>query len=226
MRWLLFSFFSFGLYAFDSKTCIESNFSTNVKLVTNFWGMIKPEFSLEKKRCLLSLNYKNILEESWQVDLCKEPIHIKVHQYFSDKVYVKKSNCSEEKDIFCKKRKEVLSLIKNQGLVFAKGERSTLDSEHGKVYCFYKLLQKHLDGFKVFDLNNLSSNIDLFDRDEVIVPKIEKNSIDEEEIEEKSEELKSVQKPKRVKKTIDEMQKADTVENSVEKSTAPPLDSF
>lgn len=202
--WQLISLFVISLNAypmFKSSDCINSDFTAVAQRKGAFFGTLDYKFLITKKRCVISVEHKDILESHWDFDICREPVHLKVNQYFSQKVYIKKEDCFDKsKDTFCRKTKEFLSLIQQEGLINAKGERDTLSTEHGKVYCAFKILQKHLKDQSIFMMNNpsnpsLFSTADLMD----VLPKTET-------IERKIEVVKEavVEKTKEIKEDIQE----------------------
>ena len=44
----------------------------------------------------------------------------------------------------------MLSIIQDEGLIFADGARENLDADHGKVYCTFLLLSHYLNRGKSF----------------------------------------------------------------------------
>ena len=43
-----------------------------------------------------------------------------------------------------------MDVIQDDGLIFAQGDRDSLDSDHGKTYCTYLLLKKYLNESQAF----------------------------------------------------------------------------
>ncbi|MCB9094403.1 MAG: hypothetical protein H6621_04970 [Halobacteriovoraceae bacterium] len=139
---------------FGSDECINSNFEAEVENDGAIFGLIEYKFKIKKDRCLIHLDYQKLFPSQWTVDICREPIHLKNHQYFSSKVYLKEGYCMEQsKDAFCVKTRELSKIIDGEGLVFAEGERDTLKTSHGKIFCAHLLLQKHLVEGKIFAIN-------------------------------------------------------------------------
>ncbi len=178
MRFLLLINIFLSSYAysmFQSSECINNDFETSVSRKGAAFGLMKYQFNISKKRCVINLKYKDVLKSEWTFDICREPIHLKVHQYFSEKVYIKQGDCFDNsKKTFCRKTKEFLELIQKEGLINAKGERNSLETEHGKVYCGYKLLKKHLEDGSIFIMNG-TSNPSLFETADLldVLPKKE-----------------------------------------------------
>ena len=45
----------------------------------------------------------------------------------------------------------MLSVLQDEGLIFAKGSRENLESDHGKVYCAFLLLKKYFKSNEAFN---------------------------------------------------------------------------
>lgn len=161
MQWSKFSclvlLFSFSLanaeVRFTSKQCLESSFDSDIKAEGQFFGLLKNDLKVKKDKCLITVNYKRILETEWVIDVCREPIHMKVTEKGSQNVYRRLAECqhANESD-FCKSWKELKTLIEDRALIFAEGQRELLSTSHGQVYCSYTLLKKHLDEGILFSL--------------------------------------------------------------------------
>ena len=223
---LLISFFiSTNTYSmFKSLECINGDFKSSVTRKGAFFGMMDYKFEIEKSRCVIKVNYKDVLKSDWTFDICREPVHLKVNQYFSEKVYIKEGDCFEKsKKTFCRKTAEFLNLIQKEGLINATGERDSLETDHGKVYCAFKILKKHLEDETIFRINgaenpSLFSGSDLMD----VLPK-------KETIEKKIEVVKEavIEKTKKLKEDIKEGV-SSTLEKAGEKieEAQKGLDSF
>lgn len=151
---------------FSSKECLDAEYSTLIKHEGKFFGLIKNELNIKKNKCIIEVKFKNILEKKWLIDVCREPIHIKLTAKGGQSVYKRTSNCTSSSEIeFCQYKKELKDVLQDYGLIFAEGEREILTSAHGQTYCSYMLVKKYLDDgilFSKFDVpNNIFENSEL-----------------------------------------------------------------
>lgn len=165
MQWLKFNvvislFLSLSVFAdtkFSSLECFNANFKMDVKAQEQLFGLLKNTLKIDKDKCVLKISQKRVLETEWLVDVCREPIHMKVTSKGSQSVYKRLTGCERDsKRDFCDSWKELKTLIEDRGLIYAEGQREILGSDHGKVYCSYLILKKYLDEgvlFSVFDTN-------------------------------------------------------------------------
>ncbi len=170
MQFLKYSFLLFFIY-FNSnhswgwtiKECALSNFESDIVHKAEVFGLIKHEFKIKKERCILHVSRKRVLEKKWIIDVCREPIHIKKSSNGGIDVLKRNQDCSLEKESssFCEELDDILEIIQDDGLIFAKGERQSLSSEHGQVYCSFLLIKNYLEKGKVLDPNNPS--LELFE---------------------------------------------------------------
>jgi hypothetical protein len=138
---------------FTSKECLDSSFETSIKSKGKFFGLIKNDISISKNKCKVTFKHKGILESVWSVDLCREPIHMKVLSKGSENVFKRQETCSKESTSdFCYYLKELKSNISDYGLIFAEGLREKLKDPHGQVYCTSLLLDRYFDDQVVFSL--------------------------------------------------------------------------
>lgn len=145
---------------FTSDECLKSSFDATVEHEGKFFGLIKNKLDIKKNECLIEVQFKNILETKWVVDLCREPIHMKVHSKGSESVFKRSKKCvvGDQSD-FCVYRNELGENLQDYGLIFAKGERESLSTDHGKTYCTYLLLKQHLDEGVLFSKYRTSINL-------------------------------------------------------------------
>jgi hypothetical protein len=109
----------------------------------------------------VDIKFKNILETKWLIDICREPIHIKVHSKGSQSVYKRKSECSKkDPSDFCVYWGDLNETLQDYGLIFADGERESLATDHGRTYCTYILLKKYLNDGHLF--SKYDTSVDLF----------------------------------------------------------------
>ena len=75
--------------------------------------------------------------------------------------FKKERKCTQDSSgEFCQKTEELLNIIRDIGLIFAQGNRQSLDSAHGKTYCTYLLLKEYLNSDSVFVSNQEQVYID------------------------------------------------------------------
>lgn len=159
MQYLKFSFLVLFLITgafgqkFSSKECLDASFETSIKSKGKFFGLIKNDISISKNKCKITFKHKGILESIWNVDLCREPIHMKVLSKGSENVFKRQETCSKESTSdFCYYLKELKTNISDYGLIFAEGLREKLKDPHGQVYCTSLLLDRYFDDQVVFSL--------------------------------------------------------------------------
>ncbi len=144
--------FSLSVFSFSGNDCFISNFDVAVTHKSFPFGLLTKNISIKKKKCNLkvSFNRYKYLNSSWEVDICRDPVHIKETTRTTD-VIRKINECTNVKNSFCKEYLTIKKIIEDNGLIFAKGNKSNLDSAHGKVYCSYLLLNRYLDKNLVFN---------------------------------------------------------------------------
>ena len=60
------------------------------------------------------------------------------------------SNCASAKSEYCEVLNDLKVALEDNGLIYGKGIREDLKSQHGKVYCTYLLLTQYLRNSIVF----------------------------------------------------------------------------
>lgn len=137
---------SAGVKKFTSKECLLAEYETKVDHKGNFWGLMSSELTVKKDNCQLVVLDKGVLANEWKVDVCREPIHIKAVSKGSLSVHKRAGKCSKgSASEFCTSWANLKEALEDKGLIFAKGEREKLSDSHGRIYCAYLLLRKHLD---------------------------------------------------------------------------------
>ncbi len=160
---IIVSIFSVNLVlAFAGSECFDKNYKISITHKSAPFGLLSKTIAVEKNKCAISvshnsLKYKNI---SWKIDVCRKPIHIK-ETTGSISVIRKIGACSTVKNKFCSEYLTLKKVIEDDGLIFAEGDKSDLNSDHGKMYCTYLLLNKYLDESLVF---NSGTNYDYLTR--------------------------------------------------------------
>ena len=145
---------------FTSESCLQANFQTEVSHEGEFWGLLKSNLKVEKSDCLITIEYKRILKDKWKVDVCREPVHLKYRSKGRLQVFKRNDGCSGQTSEYCSSMKELLSNVQDFGLIFAEGERESLSTGHGMVYCSFLLLKKYLEEGEV--LSKYDNSIRLF----------------------------------------------------------------
>ncbi len=149
MPFFKFSFFllllssSYGLYS--SSACLKEDFSINIQQKGAFWGLL-PQRSLkiDKQYCVFEIQQQGLFSSQWEVDVCRKPVHIKGGKN-ANKVIKRLGKCTENSDTFCQQWKKIKMALEDDGLIFAKGEREDLKSDHGRTFCTHQLLTIYLE---------------------------------------------------------------------------------
>jgi hypothetical protein len=145
------------------------------------FGLLKQEFEIDKKSCVLHVTHQKYLPKEWYVDVCREPVHIKVTSATGVDVAKKERNCfnadkSRDTSDFCSQLFDLMDVIQDDGLIFAEGDRDDLNSNHGKTYCTYLLLKKYLNESVVF--SRYTEVPDIFVEKSKYLPPVPKQEID------------------------------------------------
>lgn len=193
---LFLSFSSFAQERFSSKSCLEANFEMTMSHRGILFGLLSQELSLDKKDCIIKVKHRKYFTKEWIVDICREPVHIKISNPTGIDVAKKVGDChgkepSRETENFCGQYNEVMNYLQDDGLIFAKGDRDSLSSDHGKTYCVYLLLQKYLDESILFSRYTNVPNIFR----NAVVPREDLKKRDEPKKEALTEEIKKVPAP-------------------------------
>ena len=161
LRYSLLFILSFNAWSagFSSNECVMSNLQTSVTHEGKFFGLIKNDLKIEKDQCRIKITYHKILETLWDIDICREPIHMKVTSKASQSVYKRENDCHGDKSDYCHYLKDLLSVIQDHGLIFAKGDREDIKSPHGQTYCVYRLLKLYLEEGRLFSKYKPNGNI-------------------------------------------------------------------
>ncbi|MDC1174048.1 hypothetical protein OAT67_01530 [Bacteriovoracaceae bacterium] len=149
---ILISICNLSLLAYTDNECLGSSYNVTIKHKGQPFGLAENILTVEKDVCILKVSHQQLkfLNKSWMIDVCREPVHIKGTKGAVE--IIKKTNgCSSRStDEFCGKFKTLRTLIEDDGLIFAEGNKENIESDHGKVYCSYQLLNAYLDRDFVF----------------------------------------------------------------------------
>lgn len=156
MACIRFSFFYLllilGAHAqtrFTSSACLEANYKMRMVQKGALFGLLKHEFVINKKGCHFTVTHRKYVPHEWKIDVCREPVHIKVTSATGVDVAKKTNECvnndkSRDTSDFCSQYFDLIDVIQDEGLIFAEGDRDDLNSDHGKTYCSYLLLRRYL----------------------------------------------------------------------------------
>lgn len=144
-----------GPARFSPKSCLDASYKMKMTQKGPLFGLMKQEFVINKKDCIVHITHKKYLPKEWIVDVCREPVHIKVTSATGVDVAKKESECmhvdkSKDTSNFCSQFFDMMDVIQDDGLIFAEGDRDNLSSDHGKTYCTYLLMKKYLNESVVF----------------------------------------------------------------------------
>lgn len=156
----LFLLFITGAFAqgparFSAKSCLDASYTMKMSQKGPLFGLLKQEFIIKKKDCIIKVSHKKYIPKEWIIDVCREPVHIKVTSATGVDVAKKEAECvnndkSKNTGDFCSQYFDLSDVIQDDGLIFAEGDRDNLYSDHGKTYCSYLLVRKYLLDSVVF----------------------------------------------------------------------------
>lgn len=182
MAFIKFSFLSLLLIGaasaqtrFSSKSCLDASYKMKMVQKGPLFGLLKQEFMIDKKNCIIHITHKKYLPKEWIIDVCREPVHIKVTSATGVDVAKKDSEClkkdnSRDTGNFCSQYFTMMDVIQDDGLIFAEGDRDNLNSAHGRTYCSYLLLKKYLNESVVFSRYTDAQDIFLEKPKEILIP--------------------------------------------------------
>ena len=150
---LILFLFSFRLLALEDNECLKSSYEVEVIHKGQPFGLLPVKLSISKKGCILNISHEKMrfFKKNWEVDVCREPVHIK-NGRGAVEVLKKMGSCdASENTSFCNEQKELFKIIQDDGLIFAPGEKENLATDHGRVYCSYLLVKKYLKDSLVFN---------------------------------------------------------------------------
>jgi hypothetical protein len=161
---LIFSFLispAFAISKFTSDECLNSEFETKLENAPRFFGLLKNNLKITKKKCEIDIQLENFFNKIWNIDICREPVHFKMTSKSAPDVFKREKKCfAGDKTPFCEYWYELFTVLQEQGLVFANGIKENIKDQHGQIYCTYILLQRYLDDGIMF--SHFENNIDIF----------------------------------------------------------------
>jgi hypothetical protein len=146
---------AFAQTRFSPKSCLDASYTMKMNQKGLLFGLLTRTFIIEKKNCIVHITHKKYLPKEWIIDVCREPVHIKVTSATGVDVAKKEGDCvhkdkSRDTGDFCSQYFDLSNLIQDEGLIFAQGDRDNLSSDHGKTYCSYLLIRKYLNDSVIF----------------------------------------------------------------------------
>ncbi len=158
---------------FSPKSCLDAGYKMKMVQKGPLFGLLKHEFVINKNGCILKISHRKYFPKEWVIDVCREPVHIKVTSATGVDVAKKDTEClkndkSRDTGDFCSQYFDIVDVIQDEGLIFATGDRDNLESDHGKTYCSYLLLKNYLVMGTVF--SRYTDVPDIFVEPKIIVP--------------------------------------------------------
>lgn len=146
---------AFAQVRFSSKSCIDADYKMTMIQKGPLFGLLKHEFTIVKKGCIINVLHNKYIPKEWIIDVCREPVHIKVTSATGIDVAKKTSECTHKDNTrdtsdFCSQYQDLMDVIQDDGLIFAEGDRDNLTSNHGKTFCSYLLIKRYLNDSIVF----------------------------------------------------------------------------
>lgn len=168
---------------FSSKSCLDATYKMKMLQKGPLFGLLKQEFIIDKKDCIIHIKHKKYFPKEWFVDVCREPVHIKVTSATGVDVAKKEAECihvdkTKDTSDFCSQYFDMMDVIQDEGLIFAEGDRDNLSSNHGKTYCSYLLLKRYLNDSIVFSRYTDVPDIFIEKPKEIPAPIIPKEQIE------------------------------------------------
>jgi len=142
----LSAFASLSFAAFDEMECLNSSFSTVVKHKGKPFGLTQNIIKVSKENCVVSIEHEKLkfMKKKYVIDVCRAPVHIKTG-VGAVEVLKRDGECGKKaKGEFCNELKFIEEIIQDDGLIFAKGEKEDIGTDHGRIYCSYLLLKTYL----------------------------------------------------------------------------------
>lgn len=177
---LLLSTSAVALERFSPKACLEASYKNKISHKGFLFGLVPHEMVIEKKNCVINIHQRRYLPREWVIDVCREPVHIKVTSVTGVDVAKKVEDCvkadkSRGNSDFCSQYFDLMDVIQDDGLIFAEGDRDSLYTSHGKTYCSYLLIQRYLGDSMMF--SRYTDVPDIFDKTTMTSPPLPASAI-------------------------------------------------
>lgn len=170
---LIFMLFSVKSYAqsFKGIECLKSDYTYDIINSNYLFGLANERLLIKKSACVINIEYKKLLKTSWEIDVCREPIHMKVVEYGRQTIYKRFTKCQKnDQTDYCVQLQKLNSEVLDFGLMYAEGSREVLTSKHGRTYCLASLARKYLaEGFVFSTTDN---KINLFTEEATPLPEV------------------------------------------------------
>lgn len=172
---------SYSMNMFSDMDCIQGNFDAVVEHKAAPFGLSKNILSVSKSDCSITINHSKLkfIKNSWTVDVCREPVHIKKDDNGVE-VLKRKAGCKAGSSEYCKELSKIEKLLQDDGLIFASGEKENISSDHGKIYCAYLLTKKYLRDGLVFNRGHEYTEVFFPSKVEIKVEAVGKDTRSEE----------------------------------------------
>lgn len=167
MSWLSFSLLAFltttsaWAQSFSAQECLVAQYDLAIRNPGQLFGLIKNDLFITKDGCVVTVKYHKLMTTDWKIDLCREPVHMKITSKGSQGVHKRTGDCvgKDGEQEYCTWKNELLTVIQDNGLIYAEGERDVLTTAHGQTYCAFLLLQKYLNQGVVFSKHRATDDI-------------------------------------------------------------------
>jgi hypothetical protein len=153
---LVLFFTSSAFSAFDEMQCLNSSFSTSVSHKGKPFGLTQNVIKIGKENCVITIEHEKLkfMKKKFVIDVCRAPVHIKAG-VGAVEVLKREGECDKKaKGEFCKELRFIEDIIQDDGLIFAKGEKEDIETDHGRIYCSYLLLKAYLESGRVLSRHN------------------------------------------------------------------------
>jgi hypothetical protein len=132
--------------------CINSSYDSFVEHKAMPFGLSKTILGVSKKECLIVISHSKLkfMKSEWTIDICRGPVHIK-KTGGAVEVLKRDNSCEEGSSPFCKELDKIETVLQDDGLIFADGQKENISSEHGKIYCSFLLVKKYLRDGMIFN---------------------------------------------------------------------------
>src|SRR5688572_27955839 len=119
-----------ALASFTDKECLDSQFKIQIKHKAGPLGIFEKGLTMEKTACIIKIveTKWKFSSNDWLIDVCRGPIHIK-KDLKRVEVIKKDGPCHKDQYLngpFCVETKRIKSIIQDDGLIFANGEKENL----------------------------------------------------------------------------------------------------
>ncbi|WP_127716523.1 hypothetical protein [Halobacteriovorax sp. HLS] len=142
----------FSAEMFSDMECLNSNFDSTVEHKAMPFGLSKNIVTVSKSECLLTIAHSKLkfIKSHWTIDVCRGPVHIKKTSGAVE-VLKREKGCLEGSSEYCKEVKKIETILQDDGLIFATGQKEDISNEHGKIYCSVLLLKRYLGDGIIFN---------------------------------------------------------------------------